>query len=175
MVKGPLTLTDLVTYRAGVGPGPLGAAALDLAYRHRRTRPDLYSADESGAPDTVERRHWDERYAQSLGHPSADDYSHTRLCWFSHLLTNWMGDGAWLWTLSATVTAPNYVGDTHWMQGRVVDISGGGDTGNDRGPGLVTIVLEGRNQLDDVTCRGQAQVLLPDRMSPLVQPPDVPG
>ncbi len=93
MAKGPLTITDLVAYRAGVGPGPLGAEALELARRNRSRHPQLYSRDPSGAYDTLERRHYDERYAWSLGYATAYDYSHTRPTWFSQLVTDWMGDG----------------------------------------------------------------------------------
>jgi alkanesulfonate monooxygenase SsuD/methylene tetrahydromethanopterin reductase-like flavin-dependent oxidoreductase (luciferase family)/acyl dehydratase len=163
MVKGPLTITDLVTYRAGVGPGPLGAEALDLARRNRSLRPELYTADGSGAPDTVERRHYDEQYARSLGHPTAYDYSHTRLTWFSHLLTDWMGDGGWLFRLSVSADGLNYLGDTHWVTGRVVDVADDGRHGS------VTIALMGRNQRDETTCRGEAVALLPLHPAPAVR------
>ncbi len=49
----------------------------------------------------------------------------------------------------------NYLGDTHWITGRVVDVGG------DEAHGTVTIALIARNQRDEVTCRGQAVVLLP--------------
>ncbi len=160
MVKGPLTITDLVEYRAGVGPGPLGASALELARLHRAERPALYSADASNVPDTVERRHWDEDYARSLGHPSVYDYSHTRLTWFSHLLTDWIGDGGWLVQLSASMTANNYLGDTHWIEGTVVAV---GDERRDR----VRIELQGRNQRHQITCTGVAAVVLPRRPADL--------
>jgi hypothetical protein len=153
MVKGPLTITDLVEYRSGVGPGPLGASALDLARVHRAERPALYSPDPSNVPDTVERRHWDEDYARSLGHPTVYDYSHTRLTWFSHLVTDWMGDGAWLMELSASTPGMNYLGDTHWLSGTVVAV----------GEGSARIELQGSNQRHDVTCSGEAVVLLPRR------------
>jgi acyl dehydratase len=153
MVKGPLTITDLVEYRSGVGPGPLGAAALDLARGHRAERPALYSLDPSNVPDTVERRHWDEDYARSLGHPTVYDYSHTRLTWFSHLVTDWMGDGGWLMELSASTPGMNYLGDTHWLSGAVVAV----------GEGSVGIDLQGANQRQEVTCSAQAIVLLPRR------------
>jgi hypothetical protein len=163
IIKGPLTITDLVTYRAGVGPGPLGAEALDLARRNRALRPGLYSKDPSGAYDTVERRHYDEGYARSLGHPTVFDYSHTRLAWFSHLVTDWMGDGGWLFRLSGSATGMNYLGDTHWIAGRVVEV---GDDGTN---GAATIALSGSNQLGDLTCEGEAVVLLPRRPAQVVR------
>ena len=162
MVKGPLTITDLVTYRSGVGPGPLGAEALELARPHRAGHPALYAVDASNVPDTVERRHWDEDYARSLGYPTVYDYSHTRLTWLGHLVTDWMGDGAWLQQLSASVTGMNYLGDTHWLEGSVV----GPD--DDRAD-AVRIELQARNQRHEITCTGTAVVLLPRRPADVVR------
>jgi hypothetical protein len=157
MVKGPLTVTDLVTYRAGVGPGPLGGEPLRLAYLNRQRLPRLYTPDESGAPDIVERRHYDVAFARTLGYPSAYDYSHTRLTWLSHLVTDWMGDGGWLWSLTGRTLANNYVGDTHWLDAVVTAVDAG------EGLGAVTLRLEGRNQEGELTCDGEALVLLPRR------------
>jgi acyl dehydratase len=168
LVKGPLTVTDLVEYRSGVGPGPLGGEALRLAYSNRRQRPELYSSDAWGVPDIVERRHWDEKFAESLGLLSATDYSHTRMNWFSHLVTNWMGDGGWLRQLTGvTNLGVNYVGDTHWMEGEVTSIS---DRGCADEAGLV---LTGRNQRGEQTCRADAVVLLPKRPSVAVTEQDL--
>jgi acyl dehydratase len=164
IVKGPLTVTDLITYRAGVGPGPLGAAALRLGSLSRRDRPGTWSANASGVPETLERRHWDVGYARALGYPSAYDYSHTRLTWFTHLLTNWCGDGGWVWRVEASVLAPNYVGDTHWVTGTVARVE------IVDGVGAVDVELAARNQLDQVTCIGDAVVLLPTRQGTHVPP-----
>jgi acyl dehydratase len=167
-VKGPLTVTDLVEYRSGVGPGPLGGEALRLAYSNRRQRPELYSSDAWGVPDIVERRHWDEKFAESLGLLSATDYSHTRMNWFSHLVTNWMGDGGWLRQLSGvTNLGMNYVGDTHWMEGEVAGVAGRGRVGEAR------LALTGRNQRGELTCRADAVVLLPKRPSVAVTEEDL--
>jgi acyl dehydratase len=153
--KGPMTITDLVAYRGGVGPGPLGGEPHRLAYENRRRQPGLYDADTSGAPDITERRHYDEHYARRLGYPTAYDYSHTRLTWLSHLLTDWMGDGGWLWHLSAAMEAENYVGDAHVLTGAVTSVTIGD------GFGRVDIAVEGRNQRGERTCSGTAVVLLP--------------
>ena len=158
MVKGPMTVTDLVAYRGGVGPGPLGGEALRLAYLNRQVRPHVYNPDFSGTPDITERRHYDEPYAQRLGFAGAYDYSHTRLTWLSHLVGDWMGDAAWLWSLSGTTTlANNYVGDTHWLDGEVESVE------RQDGFGAVSLALRGRNQLGQITCTADATVLLPTR------------
>ena len=155
IVKGPLTVTDLIAYRDGVGPGPLGAEALRLGYLNRKHRPTQWSPNTHGAFETLERRHWDVDYAQSLGYPSAYDYSHTRLTWLTHLLTNWIGDGGWLWQIEGTMHAANYVGDTHWITGIVRAVE---DTPTS---GIVTIDLSARNQHGEITYAGSAIVLLP--------------
>ena len=116
---------------------------------NREERPDFYDRDDTGAWDARERLHWDEAYAQRCGHPSAYDYTHTRLNWMVHLLTDWMGDHARLETIAFVHVAHNYVGDTHWIDGtiRAVDAA------------RATLVLRGVNQLGTVTCLGDATVL----------------
>ena len=162
LMKGPLTVTDLVSYRGGVGPGPLGGEPLRLSYANRRERPALYDRDSSGAPDITERRHYDEHYAKRLGNPTAYDYSHTRLTWLSHLLTDWMGDAGWLWRLTAAMEAENYLGDMHVFTGTVTAVQVAD------GFGRVHIEIEGRNQREERTCGGTAVVLLPAHGSAVV-------
>ncbi len=170
MVKGPLTITDLVEYRAGVGPGPLGGEPLRLAYRNRKARPAMYAHDPFGVYDIVERRHWDEPYAQSEGLLAATDYSHTRLVWFSHLLTDWMGDGGWLYELRGTTgLGRNYVGDTHRLAAQVTDVVLGERCG------AVSLSVTGTNQRGALTCRATAVVLLPAGSSVLADPEEGPS
>jgi acyl dehydratase len=155
MVKGPLTSTDLVAYRGGVGPGPFGVEPLGLAHDNRRVRPDFYDRDTVGAWDARERLHWDDEYARRCGHPAAYDYSHTRLNWMAHLVTDWMGDSARLESISFAHLAHNYRGDTHWIDGTVDRVVVGGD-----GLSRIVLQLQGVNQLGTVTCRGTATVVV---------------
>ena len=152
MVKGPLTVTDLVAYRGGVGPGPFGVEPLDLARLNRIERPDFYDRDDTGAWDARERLHWDEAYAQRCGHPSAYDYTHTRLNWMVHLLTDWMGDNGRIEAISFDHSKHNYVGDTHWIDGIVREVRASDDDVS------VDIGLRGVNQLGVETCQGEATV-----------------
>ena len=39
-----------------------------------------------------------------------------------HLVTNWMGDDAWVWKVTATVRKFNYLGDTHLISGVVREV-----------------------------------------------------
>ena len=51
--------------------------------------------------------------------PACYDYGRMRETWLIHLCTDWMGDDAWLWKLDCQFRKFNYVGDTHWIRGRV--------------------------------------------------------
>jgi hypothetical protein len=95
-----------------------------------------------------------------------------RTNWMVHLITNWMGDGAWLWKMSASVIKFNYVGDTHWMTGEIMAFDVSSST--------VEIAVKGTNQRGEVTCVGSAVVILPTDSSrparaPQYDPADVPA
>jgi acyl dehydratase len=102
----------------------------------------------------AQRCHWEAEFAQELGHPAAYDYGAMRTNWTGHLITNWMGDDAWISRLSTRIRRFNYVGDTQWMRGRVesIDVA--------VVPAEVHLVLEAVNQRGETTCQGTATVLL---------------
>ena len=119
IAKGPLTLTDMVTWHTGIGWGVSRRRASKVAYKNRKRVPKLYTANSLGIPDTSQRCHWDTECAVELGHPAPYDYGQMRGNWMVHLLTNWMGDGGWIWTMSTVITKFNYLGDSHRISGRV--------------------------------------------------------
>ncbi|MEM7140657.1 MAG: MaoC family dehydratase N-terminal domain-containing protein [Actinomycetota bacterium] len=155
IAKGPLTLTEMFGYQGVIGFGSLGGGASKLAYKNRRRVPKLYDTNSLGIPDTAQRCHWDAEGAQDLGHPAPYDYGQMRASWMVHLLTNWMGDGGWLWRLSTSIEKFNYVGDSHRISGRVTA------TRPDRNQ--VDVEVEGTNQRGEITCRATATVVLPAR------------
>lgn len=173
VAKGPLTFTDMITYHVGVGWGEYGGGTSKIAYQNRTRVPKLYTANDYGIPDIVQRCHWDDAWAQRLGHPAAYDYGTMRTNWMVHLVTSWMGDAGWLWKLTASVLKFNYIGDAHVVSGTVTSVSRRED-----GRGQVEVSMVGRNQRDEVTCQGSATVLLPsDRgevVIPAVDPADAP-
>ena len=150
LVKGPLTISDLVAYRAGVGAGPFGVEPLRLGYLNRRRRPGFYDRNASHAFDARERLHWDDAYAIAHGHPGAYDYSHTRLLWAMHLITDWMGDDAELREINFEQLANNYVGDTHWLSATITSVADED----------VKLSYEGHNQRGVLTCRGTGTLRL---------------
>jgi acyl dehydratase len=165
VAKGPLTLTDIITYHIGVGWGAYGGGTGKVAYKNRQRVPRLYVPNEFGIPDSAQRCHWEDAWAQHLGHPSAYDYGTMRTNWMVHLVTNWMGDAGWLWRLTASVTKFNYLGDAHVISGRVTDIRLDAD-----GHGRVDVSMVGTNQHGDITCQGSATVLLPSERGDVAIP-----
>jgi acyl dehydratase len=156
IVKGPLTTTDVIFYHVGIGMGG-SDGPLRLARTTRLRVPGWYTRNSRNIPDVVQRCHWEDEYAQKIGQPSAYDYGAMRTNWMAHLITNWMGDDAWIRELSSRVRRFNYIGDTHWMRGRVTEL------GTVDGAPSARIEIEGVNQRDETTCTGTAVVLLSDR------------
>ena len=93
-----------------------------------------------------------------------------RETWLIHLCTDWMGDDAWLWKLDCEFRAFNYVGDTQWLTGRVIDkVLVEGDRP------AVEVALQAVNQRGQVTTPGHATILLPSHERGPVRLPDPPG
>jgi acyl dehydratase len=153
IAKGPLAVTDIVAWHVGTGMGDFGVAALKLGYKNRRRVPSFYQKNELGYWDAAMRAHWDQAWAERLGQPAPYDYGVMRSAWLAHVVTNWMGDGAWLWKLSTAVRKFNHIGDTHFVMGVVHQV----DTAARR----VTIDLTAVNQRGEATCDGRAVVILP--------------
>ena len=169
IVKGPLTVTDIICWHVGVGMGLYGVQPLRLGFENRRRIPRFYERDELGIPDVMQRCHWDPAYARKAGNPTTYDYGRMREAWLIHLCTNWMGDDAWLWKLDCEFRRFNFVGDTHWMAGRVVrKYLADGDRP------AVDLELEGRNQRGELTTPGHASILLPSRERGAVRLPAPP-
>ena len=170
LVKGPLTVTDMICWHVGMGMGLYGVQPLRLAWRNRQRIPRFYHPDELGIPDVMQRVHWDPAYARRAGNPTTFDYGRMRETWLIHLCTDWMGDDAWLWRLDCEFRKFNWVGDAHWMRGRVTRkyLAEGEHP-------AVDLDVWGENQRAEVTTPGHATVLLPSREHGDVRLPDPPG
>jgi hypothetical protein len=170
LVKGPLTVTDIVCWHAGVGMGLYHVRPLGLAVRNRRRVKGFYHRDELNIPDVMQRVHWDPEFARRSGNPTTFDYGRMREFWFIHACTNWMGDDAWLWKLALEFRGFNYVGDTQWITGEVTR-----KYLADSGRPAVDITLRATNQRGQETTPGTATILLPSRDHGAVRLPDPPG
>jgi acyl dehydratase len=170
MVKGPLTVTDMVCWHVGMGMGLYGVRALDLAARNRKRIPRFFHRDEQNVPDVMQRVHWDPEFARRSGNPTTFDYGRMRETWLIHLCTNWMGDDAWLWKLDCEFRGFNYVGDTQWLRGTVVD-----KFMADGNRPAVALELKAESQRGELTTPGHATILLPSREHGPIRLPDPPG
>ncbi|MDP6509929.1 MAG: MaoC family dehydratase N-terminal domain-containing protein [Dehalococcoidia bacterium] len=154
VVKGPLTVTEMMTWLAGSGAPFFRASAVALAYREKH--PKAFVADpETGIPDFLMRWHWDEAFAQALGVGGGFDFGNQRISWFSHLLTNWMGDDGSLKRLRVQLRRPHYLADTLWLKGKVAEKRRDGDML------LVDCELNGENQRGETVSIAWATVALP--------------
>ncbi|WP_433377892.1 hypothetical protein [Streptosporangium sp. CA-115845] len=174
LVKGPLTVTDIVCWHTGMGMGVYGVAPLRLAHRNRRRIPRFYHRDELGVWDAMQRVHWDPEFARRSGNPTTFDYGRMRETWMIHACTDWMGDDAWLWRLRVEFRQFNYIGDAQWITGTVVRKHLVED-GHGVHP-AVDLELAATNQRGQVTAPGTATVLLPSREhGPVVLPEPIGG
>lgn len=170
LVKGPLTVTDMVCWHVGVGMGLYHIRPLGLGVHNRMRIPRFYHRDELNVPDVMQRVHWDPAFARRSGNPTTFDYGRMREFWFIHACTNWMGDDAWLWKLSCEFKAFNYVGDTQWIRGSVAR-----HYLADGNAPAVELALRAVNQRGVETTLGEATILLPSREHGSVRLPEPPG
>jgi acyl dehydratase len=168
-VKGPLLTTDVVVWHVGWGMQLTPPGAFRLSHKVRQKAPGLYPVNQLGVPDTVQRLHWEPQRAQELGLPTSYDYGGMRETWLVHALTDWIGDDGWLWKLRCEHRKFNYVGDTTWVRGRVVDKRSA------EGRHEVDLEVWCENQRGEITTPGTATVLLPTREQPRVELPVPPA
>ena len=170
MVKGPLTVTDIVCWHVGMGMGLYGVKPLRLAYQNRTRIPRFFHRDDLNVPDVMQRVHWDPEFARRSGNPTTFDYGRMRETWLIHMCTDWMGDAAWLWKLDCEFRLFNYVGDTQWLSGSVTRRYLAED-----GRPAVDVELAATNQRGELTTPGHATILLPSREHGPVRLPEPPG
>lgn len=164
IAKGPITVTEMVGWHSGVGWGMYGGGASKLAFKNRQRIPKFYVKNQFGSWDSAQRCHWDDDWARQMGHPAPYDYGVMRTSWMVHLVTNWMGDDAWVWKVSASIRRFNYIGDSHFIHGAVRSVD---ETGN-----TATIDVWGVNQRQETTCRASIVVILPTRSGTAALIPD---
>jgi acyl dehydratase len=155
IVRGPLTIGDMVCWQAAIGPayraGRLGYLDCLKAPHTAVTNPIL------GWPVKYSQQHEDEHLAAQRGMPAPFDNGVMRFAWVCPLLTNWMGDHGILQRLSIQVRTPTIYGDTTWYHGTVTDKS------RDAHAAVVKLQITGTNQVGDTTTTGEAEVILPCR------------
>lgn len=157
VVKGPMTVVDVVSMHQGMGWGGMPVGPFRFGWYGRQSSPGYYELDERGVYQVIQRVHWDHEYALSHGFPAPYDYGLMRACWLSQAVTHWMGDNAWLWRLSVSYRGLNLLGDTHWVAGKVAE------TKLLAGHTVARLDLQAVNQTGTATTTGSALVILPSR------------
>lgn len=159
VVRGPLTVTDMVGYmRGGFG----GISHGFFMYTHglgtsfRRRHPDAVIFNSLGIPDSPEAVHWDDGLAQRSGLAAAYDIGPQRIGWMGQTVTNWMGDQGMLRVIDINLKKIVLMADTTWCRGKVVSKE------RVNGTGQVGIALVAVNQREEIVAQGEAVVELPD-------------
>lgn len=169
MVKGPLTVTDIIAFHAGgYGFVPYGLRSGRVGYKNRKRIAPFYIRNEQGVWDVAQRLHWDSQWAKAIGNPMAYDYGVMRQAWFYHQVSDWAGDDAFIQNLEDSIRKFNYHGDTQFLSGEVTGKSVVG------GRHLVDVSLKMINQRDVETAYATATIALPSRSGGLPVPPTCP-
>jgi acyl dehydratase len=155
VVKGPLTLVDIMAFYVGRRNT---YPPLKLAFQERERHPaNVYVSPSTGIPVHPAAGHFDDEIAHEIGMPGAYDQGWMRANWIGHLITNWCGDAGWVAELDVRLHQPNLVGDTTWCAGQVK-----AKTQID-GDGYVEIDCWGETQRGERNVTGRALVRLPSR------------
>jgi acyl dehydratase len=156
LVKGPLTLVDIVGFYAG---RRYVYNVLKLAFEERRRHPrNVYVSPSTGIPMHPAAGHFDNEIAHEVGMPTAYDQGWMRINWAAHLITSWMGDHGDLVELDVRNVSPNFMTWTAWCSGWVGEL-----TLTEDGRWSVEVGLRIENQDGKLLSEGRAAVLLPGR------------
>ncbi|MGH6943276.1 MAG: FAS1-like dehydratase domain-containing protein [Geminicoccaceae bacterium] len=153
IVRGPLTIGDMVAWNAAIGPSYKAGrwGHLDLQKSaHTAARNPV-----TGFSVKYSQQHEDFNLAAQRGMPGPFDNGVMRFAWVAPLITNWMGDDGFLGRLDVQVGQPGIYGDIQTYRGKVA--------GKDAGRGTARIEITGTNQEGEVSTRGEAEVVLPRR------------
>jgi acyl dehydratase len=158
VVKGPLSVSDMVAWAIGTGWHRIELAH-GLKLSHLRANPGLsYIDPDTGVPEPIANSHFLASAAKILmGSPLPLDLGFQRVSWLSHTVTNWMSDYGFLRRLEARLKSFVRFGDTNWCKGRV---RRKWTEGEDH---LVECEIWSENQNGEVTTEGKAVVVLPSR------------
>lgn len=169
LVRGPLTVGDMIAWMMGIGSPHLRSGQYWLEYRKRS--PKIAVPDpESGVLEPVERVHWDSFMAKEIGMPAAYDYGSQRGGWATHFMTNYVGDDGFVAEMEFQYRSMNFIHDVTRITGKVVNKWRGKKTGT----GFVEVEFHSINQRGEDIMPGRAWAALPSKETgPLVFPIDI--
>ncbi len=155
IARGPLSLMDTMGFLVGSGRGHTHGVILQAAVRHPG---HFFRNPEAGSGvEYTGIGHHRESVAKEVGVPGTYDYGPQRSSWMCSLITNWMGDAAFLKRVRTEMRRFNIVGDTTFCKGKVARKYVKHKTA------LVDIEIAAENQRGEVTTPGLATVALPSR------------
>jgi len=169
MVKGPLTVTDLINYHMGAGWSPYGNYPHRLAYESRKGSRGFYTRNEFNAWDVLQRIHWEPQLAQQIGVQSSYDIGPMRFAMLAHYLTNFAGDDGWVYYMRTEYRTFNYMGDTTWLSGEITAVLDDGPLGP-----RIEIDVRGVNQRGVENLRGKGIILVASKTAGLAKLPPAP-
>ncbi|MBN2570136.1 MAG: MaoC family dehydratase N-terminal domain-containing protein [Deltaproteobacteria bacterium] len=151
ITRGPLTIGDMVAWNAAIGPsykaGRWGFLDTLKAPHSVAVNPAL------NFPVKYSQQHEDFNLAAGRGMPGPFDNGVMRCGWVAPLITNWMGDNAFMKKLDVKVAAPGIYGDVVVYEGTIAE--------KNEEKGTVKITITGTNQTGQVATNGSALVELP--------------
>ncbi len=155
IVRGPLSLMDTMGFLVGCGRGHTHGVVFQAAMKH----PGHFfrNPEAGGGIEYTGIGHHRESTAKEVGVPGVYDYGPQRSSWMASLVTNWMGDAAFLKRVRTEMRRFNTMGDSTWCKGKV------SRKYVKDGHALVDLEIWGENQRGEVTTPGVATVILPSR------------
>jgi acyl dehydratase len=155
IARGPLSLMDTMGFLVGCGRGHTHGVLLQAAVKH----PGHFfrNPEAGGGVEYTGIGHHRESIAKEVGVPGTYDYGPQRSAWMCSLVTNWMGDHAFIKRVRTEMRRFNIVGDTTFCKGKVVRKYVKDNAA------LVDIEIAAENQRGEVTTPGLATVALPSR------------
>ena len=157
VVKGPFGPFEIIAWKQGwhVPLWGLGMAN-ELRLRELIKHPAFSFRDpKTGAIQTAEAAHVDDKVAKSTAVPSGYDIGSQRNSWMAQPLTNWMGDDGFLKKMTASYRRFNLYGDTQFIKAKVTNKYVDGSEH------LVDVEVWCENQRGEVTAPGNATIVLP--------------
>ena len=161
IVRGPLRVVEIIfgagrfdAFNIGAGASPGG----NHYYRWATFRKYLGFAEpdpETGVPDHPHRGHWEETMARLIALPGIYDLGPQRGSWLAQIVTNWMGDQAFVRKFYHELRRFNIEGDTTWVEGKV------SRKWVEDGQHLVECETSCQNQRSETTGTARLEVVLP--------------
>lgn len=155
LVKGPMTILSYSAFFAGA------AAFFNLTDRVLYNFASRFGESVKVDPETgiwllPEEMHWHPEMTRILGMPYGFDIGSQRVSWLAHLVTDWMGDHAWISSLDTWFLRPMFLTEVALISGRVIDKS-------DADASQVTITIEAKTFDGEPLSTAMAVVTLPGR------------